>query len=218
MRITPLRILLIDDHQLFRSGLRLLLERAPGLVVAGEAGDGSSALALARSTRPDVVVADIHLPDGDGIEWAARILARLPATKVVFLSADADFALVRRALDAGGSGYLLKDSAPNDLVSAIEAVKNGGLYLCPKVAAILAEAHRQPSGGPPAAQPKPLSVREVEVLRFIAEGLRNKEIAGRLKVSTKSVETYRRRLLTKLGYDSTAELVRHAIREGFVAP
>jgi DNA-binding NarL/FixJ family response regulator len=218
MKTAPLRILLIDDNQLFRNGLRLLLERAPGLVVVGEAGDGPTALTLAQTTRPDVIVADIRLPDGDGIELAARILAKTPATKVIFLSAEANLGLVRRALDAGGSGYLLKDSAPNDLVRAIEAVKKNGIYLGPELMSMLAGENWEGSGGALAARPKPLSAREAEVLRFIAEGLRNKEIAGRLKVSIKSVETYRKRLLTKLGYDSTAELVRHAIREGFVAP
>ncbi len=218
MKSDPLRILLVDDHQLFRSGLRLLLERSPGLTVVGEAGDGPAALALLESSPPDLVVADIRLPDTDGIELTARILAKAPGTKVIFLSAVADFSLVRRALDAGGNGYLLKDSAPADLIHAIESVRKGGLYLCPEVAATLAVDYRQHSAEKPTAQPKRLSKREVEVLRLIAGGKRHKEIAEQLKVGIKSVETYRKRLLTKLGYVSTAELIRHAIREGFVAP
>jgi DNA-binding NarL/FixJ family response regulator len=213
-----MRIFLIDDHELFRQGLRLILERTPDLIVVGEAGDGPSALELVERARPEVVVADIHLPKDDGIALAARILKKFPAIKVIFLSSDADFALVRRALDAGGSGYLLKDNAAHELIDAIEAVNNGGVYLCPKVALALVEDYRRHDGETPAATPKRLSKRETEVLRFIAEGLRNKEIADRLKVSTKSVETYRRRLLAKLGYVSTAELVRHAIRDGLVAP
>jgi DNA-binding NarL/FixJ family response regulator len=214
----PPRILLVDDHRLFRSGLRLLLERCPEVAVVGEAGDGPTAQQLVETLRPDVVVADIHLPDGDGIDLAARILLARPGVKVIFLSSDADLNLVRRALDAGGSGYLLKDSAPQDLLRAVEAATTGGIFLCPEVAALMVKSYRQISPGDAPASPRHLSERETEVLRFIAEGLRNKEIAARLKVSTKSVETYRKRLLTKLGYASTAELVRHAIREGIVAP
>jgi len=218
MKPSPVRILLIDDHRLFRQGLRSILERERGLEVVGEAGDGPSALKLAGSTSPDVVVADIHLPDGDGIALAVRILAQCPATKVIFLSSDADFNLVRRALDAGGSGYLLKDNASGDLIRAIEAVRQGGVYLCPEVASALVEDFRQRGNQTPEAPPVQLSEREAEVLRLIADGLRNKEIADQLGVSTKSVETYRKRLMTKLGFSSTAELIRHAIRTGIVAP
>ena len=126
--------------------------------------------------------------------------------------------MARRALDAGGNGYLLKDSAPNDLASAIEAAKKGGVFLSPEIAAHLVTAdHGQRLGG--ASKPSArLSEREMEVLRLIAEGLRNKEIAERFKVSIKSVETYRRRMMAKLGCSSTAELIRHAIRAGLIAP
>lgn len=212
MEPAPPRILLIDDHRLFRQGVRLILERA-GLVVVGEAADGPTACELAQRACPDVVVADIHLPGEDGIAVASRILAQNPATKVVFLSSDADLALVRRALDAGGRAYLVKENADDDLLHAIEAAMKGGIYLCPEVASAWVKDARH--GGDPAAPPRPqLARREVEVLRLIAEGLRNKEIADRLAIGLKSIETYRSRLMVKLGYSSTAELVRHAIREG----
>jgi DNA-binding NarL/FixJ family response regulator len=211
-----LRILLLDDHQLFRTGLRLILEREAGYSVVGEAGDGTTALVLAQRTSPNVLVADVHLPSEDGITVASRIRALLPATKIIFLSSDGDVALVRRALDAGGSGYLLKDNAAQDLIRALEATSNGGVYLCPELASALLKDYRQRDTGAAPAAPVILSEREIEVLRYIAEGLRNKEIADRLKISQKSVETYRSRLLKKLGYSSTAELVRHAIREGLV--
>lgn len=221
MTSAALRILLLDDHQLFRSGLRLLLEREPGLSVVGEAADGTRALALALDTRPDIAVVDVHLEAEDGIAVAARLLASVPATKIIFLSSDANIAVVRRALEAGGSGYLLKDEAPQDLVRALHAAAKGGVYLPPEIASSVLKDYRrrdpgQTSSAP--AGPEPLSTRELEVLRLTADGLRNKEIADRLKISPKSVETYRSRLLKKLGYSSTAELVRHAIREGLIAP
>ena len=216
MSSAPLRILLIDDHRIFRTGLRLILQQTPGLIVVGEAGEGVAALALAQSEKPDVVVADIHLPGEDGIAVAARIRETCPAAKIVFLSSDADLTLVRRALDGGGSGYLLKDNAAQDLIRAIEASVQGGVYLCPEVGAALVKNYRLRDAGLMPAAPAALSARELEVLLLIAEGLRNKEIADKLQLSQKSVETYRGRLLKKLGYNSTAELVRHAIREGLI--
>jgi len=196
----------------------MVLESGARFSVVGEAGDGATALAMAVSMRPDVVVADIHLPGEDGIAIAGRILALRPATKIVFLSSDADLALVRRALETGGKAYLLKENAGQDLIRAIEAALKDGVYLCPEIAAALLKDYRQQgiNSVAEAPGPAPLSERELEVLRYVAEGLRNKEIADRLEISPKSVETYRSRLLKKLGYASTAELVRHAIREGLV--
>lgn len=213
-----LRILLVDDHQLFRRGLQMILERTPGMTVVGEAGDGTQALELGKGIRPEVLVVDIHLPDCDGIELAGRLREKHPGAKVIFLSSDGDFALVRRALDAGGNGYLLKNSAPTELIGAIQAAAKGGVYLSPEIAAdLVADFGGRSARQGPAAAPR-LSSRENAVLEFIAEGLRNKEMAERLGVSVKSVETYRRRLLLKLGCDSTAGLIRHAIREGLITP
>jgi DNA-binding NarL/FixJ family response regulator len=214
----PLRILLIDDHQIFRTGLRLILERAPGLTVVGEAGDAATALALALSTTPDVVVADIHLPGENGIELAVRIAAQCPAAKILFLSSDADLALVRRALDLGARGYLLKENAAPDLLRAIEAAAKGGIHLSPEVTAAFVQDYRQAGRSAAPAGPPRLSEREAEVLRLVADGFRNKEIATQLKVGTKSVETYRSRLMKKLGAHSPAELMRHAVREGLLPP
>jgi len=216
MPFPPPRILLIDDHKLLRAGLRMILERNPGWTVVGEAGESIAALALAESEKPNVVIADIHLPGEDGIKVAQRILAKHPAIKVLFLSSDADIVLVRRALDAGGKGYLLKDNAAQDLIRAVEAAMQEGLFLCPEIAAALVKDYRRRGAIPALDAPAPLSERELEVLRCIAEGMRNKEIADELKISQKSVETYRSRLLKKLRYTSTAELVRHAVREGMI--
>lgn len=217
---TPsLRLLLLDDHQLFRAGLRLLLEREPGYSVVGQAGDVATALAMTEVTAPDLILADVHLPGEDGISGAAQILAQNPSVQIIFLSSDDDVALVRRALDCGGRGYLLKENAPQELLHAIHAVRQGGVYLSPqRTAALLQDYQQAPDPAPviPADENITLSARENAVLRHIAEGLRNKEIADRLQISQKSVETYRSRLLKKLGYSSTAEIVRHAIREGLI--
>lgn len=213
-----LKVLLIDDHQLFRDGLRLLLERSPDLTVCGEAGNGLSAIALAAEVVPDVIVADVHMHGMDGIETARRIRETCPNAKVVFLSSDADYELVRRAIEIGASGYLLKDNASGELIRAIEAASDGGIHLCPEVAAFVELDCRKGLSTRVKACKSRISNRECEVLRLIAEGLRNKEIAERLQVSTKSVETYKARLLTKLGLSSTAELVRHAVRVGIVEP
>jgi DNA-binding NarL/FixJ family response regulator len=211
------RIFLVDDHQLFRRGLRLVLEHTAGFNVVGEAATAAELISLCPAASADVLLADIHLPDGDGIEAARAAMAAQPSLRVVFLSSDGDLALVRRALDAGGVGYLLKSIAPQDLVRAIEAARKGDVYLCPEVATALVKDYRARDAAPRPARPR-LSERENAVLRLIAAGRRNKEIAEQLGVSVKSVETYRRRLLQKLGYSSTAEVVRHAIREGLIPP
>jgi two-component system, NarL family, response regulator NreC len=214
-----MRIFLVDDHQLFRSGLKLVLERAPGISVVAEAGDAPTALERCAGAAPDVLVIDIHLPGAiDGIELARRIRARCDEVKVIFLSSDGDFSLVRRAIAAGGNGYLLKNSAPQELLHAIAAVQAGGLFLCPDVASALTDDFRDRADVGLTPEPPVLSEREQEVLRLLVDGLRNKEIATQLGVSIKSVETYRTRLMAKLGYSSMAELVRFAVREGIITP
>lgn len=211
-----LRLMLLDDHRLFRDGLRLILEREPGFRVVAQAFDETTARVQLADTQPDLLLADVHLPTGDGITLAIRLIAAAPGLRVVFLSSDANPSFVRRALDAGASGYLLKDSAPQELIHALKAIVDGGTYLSAELTPALLANLRQPP--PPSADPSisALSSRELEILRHVAEGLRNKEIADRLQISTKSVETYRSRLMKKLGYDSTAELVRHAIRAGLI--
>lgn len=213
-----LKVLLIDDHQLFRDGLRLLLERSSGLTVCGEAGSGLAAIALAVEMAPDVIVADIHMHGMDGIETARRIREVCPNAKVIFLSSDADSEVVRRAMEGGANGYLLKENASSELMRAIEAASLGGIHLCAEVAAVVDLDFRKNASTQVKSGKPRISERECEVLRLIAEGLRNKEIAERLQVSAKSVETYKARLLTKLGLTSTAELVRHAVRVGIVEP
>ena len=212
-----MRLFLLDDHPLFRAGLVLLLQRTPGMELIGEAGDVAGMLAQLTGEGPDIVIVDVHLAGGsDGIDGARQILDRFPAAKLVFLSSDSDYALVRRSIEVGGKAYLLKEDTPQELVRALALVHGGGVYFSPGVTAALVEDYRQKLDADAAAGKPVLSKREREVLKLLAEGLRNKEIAERLGVGVKSVETYRARLMAKLKLGSTAELVRYAVREGVV--
>jgi DNA-binding NarL/FixJ family response regulator len=207
-------VVLVDDHRIVREGLRLVLQKEPDLLVVGEASGVRDTLQCVRQAQPDVVVMDLHLPDGSGIDAARSILAERPQTRVLILSADSDLDQVRAALRAGVRGYLLKDAAGDELVRAVRAVLANQVYLCPAVTAVLVEDFTGNSRRPVSAGKPPLSERELQVLKLVVEGLRNKEMAVRLGVSVKTVETYRSRLMRKLGRASTAELVRSAVREG----
>ncbi len=214
----PTRLLLVDDHRILRDGLRALLARFPEFVVIGEAGDGASALRAVRSQPPDIVVLDVHLPDMSGIEVARRILAVFSEVKVVVLSSDHTHESVHEALLAGISGYVLKDNATDELVRALRMVVAGQLYLCPEVGTEIVASYRR-GQLPNVVPPQPLlSERELQVLKHLADGLRTKEIADRIGVGVKTVETYRARLMEKLQLSSVAELTRYAIREGIVSP
>jgi DNA-binding NarL/FixJ family response regulator len=185
-------------------------------VVAGQAGDGDGALKAVRREPPNLVVLDVHLPDMNGIEVARRILAVFPEVKVIMLTSDHTHASVHEALLAGVSGYVLKENATEELVRAIRAIEGGQLYLCPEVSTDIIASYRSgqlPNIEPPGPQ---LSTREREVLKLLADGMRTKEIAERIGVGVKTVETYRHRLMEKLQLDSVAELTRYAIREGLV--
>ncbi len=210
-----IEILLVDDHRIVRNGLRLTIQQHSDLVVVGEASDGRSALEQATALAPDLVIMDIHLPDIDGILVSRQILERQPSIKIITLSADADMILVNSALQSGVSGYILKDSPPEQLIQAIRSGSEGKIYLCPEVATAVVQGYKKTLL---AQDPHLLSERERQVLKLIAQGRRNKEIAAELGVSTKSVETYRSRMMAKLGYANAAELVRYAVREGIVDP
>lgn len=199
-----------------RQGFRLLVERHPELEVVGEAADGASALAAIREASPDLVVMDIHLPGGNGIEISSQALKEFPALKIVVLSADVDSDLVNQALRAGVSGYILKESAPEELPRAIEAVLAGKLYFSPEVANLVLQDYKRALTDAPRVRPE-LSEQERAVLRLLAQGQRMKEVAAELKLSVKTVETYRRRISQKLGCQSVAELTHYAIREGIVS-
>ena len=212
-----MRLLLCDDHQLCREGLKTLLENKPELHVVGEAADGPSAVAGAQSLAPDIVIMDISLPRLNGIEATRKILAGRPETKVIVLSMHSDRRFVKEALKAGASAYLLKDSAFDELVSAVCAIKDGKTYISPAIAHIVVEecVGRGSRTGPTAFSA--LTAREREVLQLLAEGLSTKQIALELHVSVKTVETHRMQTMKKLDIHSIAGLTRYAIQEGIIA-
>ena len=209
-----IRVLLADDHTLVRAGVRKILEAQPGVAVVGEVADGAAALeALARSPV-DVLVLDLTMPGLDGFAVLRRARALSPALKVLVLTMHADPEFVARAVRDGADGYLLKDSAVNDLVAAIQAVREGRAYHSPQIQRQLTDLLRR--GAPPAGALDTLTDREREVLKRIAEGHSTKEIASLLDISTRTVETHRANLMRKLEVRSLAQLVRLAIREGLV--
>jgi DNA-binding NarL/FixJ family response regulator len=205
---------------MFRDGLRLLIARElPNAQIVGEAASAASALQLVRSAQPDLIIMDLHLPDGNGLDASSDILVERPGTRIVVLSAETDLSFVQRALRIGVLGYLLKTNASAVLPDAVRNVLMGYLYLSPEVSRVALEDYRQSLAT--SSQPKTtatLSSRELQVLHMIADGLRTKEIADSLNVGVRTAETYRKRLIHKLGCKGTADLIRHAIREGLVPP
>ncbi len=217
MTVMNLKLLLVDDHPMLRHGLCGAIAQQSEFTVVGEASTGAQAVTLTRETVPDLVVMDIHLPDMSGVEATRQILAAQPAVKIIIYSSDPSRKLVDEAVQAGACGYVSKGGDLDELLLAIETVMSGKLYLSPVVATEILQDYRKGliDG---AEAPKPfLSEREKELVRLVAEGRRNKEIADELKISTKSVETYRARVMKKIGCASSAELVRYAIREGITA-
>jgi len=208
-----IRVMLVDDHRLIREALRDTLEHEPDLRVVAEAGDGAEALALARSTVPEVVLLDIGLPDINGIELAAR-LARLPTPpRIVALSAYADKRFVTEMLRAGALAYVSKSAAGTDLVQAIHCVHGGRTFVSPDIASALVEEVRFGAGEAATR----LGRREREVLRLIAQGKRSQAIAEAMNVSVATVEVHRRNIMRKLDLHTVAELTTYAIREGIVS-
>jgi len=208
----PISVLLADDHQVVRDGLKTLLETQADLRVIGTAGDGREAVAKAAELRPDVVVTDISMPDMNGVEAARRICAARPETRVVVLSMYSDAEHVYRALEAGATGYLLKDSAGTELVTAIRAVHAGRRYLTEKInEMVIAGYLGEKRAGSPLES---LSKRERDILQHIVDGRNNRETAELLHISVKTVETYRSRMLQKLGIKNVTELVKFAITHG----
>jgi DNA-binding NarL/FixJ family response regulator len=210
-----MRILLADDHQMVREGLKGLLELVLGAEVVGEAGDGRTALDMARKLEPDIIVMDVGMPGLNGIEATRQILGDRPDTRVIALSMHSEKRFVLGMLDAGASGYVLKESAIDELTKAIETVAAGQTYLSPKIAATVVDALRMKGEPSDATQPAAsLTPREREVLQLIAEGQTTKEIAEGLHVSVKTVEAHRRGIMEKLDLHNVAQLTRYAIREG----
>ena len=213
-----LRILLADDHTVMRTGLRVLLERQANLEVVGEAENGRDTIQLAASLRPDVVVMDVGMPVLNGIEATKTIVTDHPNIAVVILSMDADESYVMRALKAGARGYLLKDSAPADLLGAIQAVTQNKSFFSPKVSRILAEDYVRVLKQKGAVDSYDLlTSREREILQLLAEGKANKEVAAALNISPYTVETHRSHILEKLNLHNPAELILYAVRKGIIS-
>jgi two-component system NarL family response regulator len=212
-----IRVLLVDDHQILRDGLRALLSGESGVEVVGEAPDGRAALERVGSLAPDVVVMDIVMPELNGIEATRRIVAGCARVRVVALSMCSDDTHVRRMLDAGATGYVPKSAAHDELVRAIRAAGVGRAYLSPLVTAAVVERATHPVVGRDVASDARLGRREREVLQLVAEGRTSAETARTLHISVKTVETHRRNISRKLELHGTAELTKYAVREGLTS-
>lgn len=209
-------ILIADDHALVRDGLRVILEREPGMQIAGVAADGREAVREARRLLPDIVIMDIVMPELSGIEAAAQIRDHCEPTKVIILSMHSTVEHIFRALQAGAMGYLLKGSAGSEVVDAVRAVHAGGRYLTSKVSDVVVDGYVREHR---AASPlESLSPREREVMLLVVEGRSSSEIADALHLSPKTVETHRSRLMEKLGVENVIGLVKFAVRHGLAKP
>lgn len=210
-----IRVLLADDHAVVREGLKALISAEPGMELVGEASDGRVALELTAELDPDVVVVDVSMPELNGAEVTAQLRAARPDRKVLALTVHEDRGYMRQLLRAGAAGYVLKRAAPSELVQAIRAVADGGTYLDPAFADGSSESAAD--GATREGNGAELSDRETEVVRFIALGYSNKEIAARLKLSVKTVETYKTRSMEKLGVRTRVDIVQYAAKRGWLA-
>jgi two-component system, NarL family, response regulator NreC len=210
----PIRVLIVDDHQLVRSGLRRLLESEDGLRVEDEGGTAYDAVRLARLHKPDVILLDVVMPGGSGLDAIPEIRSAAPEAKILALSMQDDPSYVRQAFAAGASGYVLKEAADDELLAAVREVAAGGRYVDPQLGARLAAAD---AAAAVASDDDPLTDREREVLRLLALGHTNQEIAEMLYLSVRTAETHRARIMQKLDLTTRAELVRHAIDRGLLS-
>lgn len=213
----PIRVLLADDHQIVRQGLRTLLEREPDMVVVAEAENGRQSVRLVRELSPQVVIMDVAMPDLNGIEATRQILAEFPAVKIIALSMHADRRFVVNMLRAGASSYLLKDCAFKELAQAIRLVLADKTYLSPGVSDIIVRDYFHSLPIEASSAFSVLSTREREVLQLLAEGKSTSQIAHHLHVSVKTIESHRHQIMHKLNLRSVAELTKYAIREGLTS-
>jgi DNA-binding NarL/FixJ family response regulator len=207
------RVLIVDDHAVVRAGLKLLVDGQNDLEAVGEAGTARDAIFEARSLKPDIVLLDVVMPDQNGIEIVPQLLKENPESKVLVLSMQDEPRYVREAFEAGASGYVLKEAADSELVTAIREVAGGGRYVHPELGARLVAAETEERKR---AEDDPLSEREREVLRLLALGHTNQEIAKQLYISVRTAETHRAHIMQKLRLQSRAELVRYALDQGLL--
>lgn len=212
----PLRILLADDHVTVRHGLKLLIDSQPDMKVVSEASDGSAAVQLALASSPDVVVMDISMPGMNGLEATKRLKKLRPQAAIVTLTRHGDDAYLQELFRAGASGYVLKQSAPNELLQAIRATAAGGQYLDSTLTARVTAKLLSRDGRKAARGAATLSERESEVLRLIASGYSNKEIAGRLTLSVKTIEAHKANATRKLGLNGRIDIVKYAVLQGWL--
>lgn len=217
MKERPIRLLIVDDHTIVRQGLIALLEDEADLRVVGQAGSAQEALALMEACRPDVVLLDITLPDLSGLEVTRRIVQTWPGVRVLILTMHEEEAFFFEALRAGAAGYVLKGADSEELLYAIHAVYEGGVYLPPKLAAALVRDYLNQQFRP-FLEEIPLTPREQTILRLIAQGLTNRQIAERLSLSLNTVKTHRQHLYEKLGLHRRSDLVAYALRRGLISP
>jgi DNA-binding NarL/FixJ family response regulator len=213
----PVRILIADDHELFRRGVAAELSHVPGWVVAAEASNGRDAVALAASLKPDIVVLDLTMPELNGLEAARQIILADPSARILILTAHDSEQLVREVLSAGAKGYVLKSDAGKTLVTALQALLEGTSFFTSNVASMVLDGYLR-SESREAVPAQALSAREREIVQLLAEGNSNKDIARALNISVKTAETHRSNVMRKMGFDSLAELVRYAIRNNIIEP
>jgi len=213
-----IRVLLVDDHMMIRQGLRVLLEAERDIAVVGEADSGRPAVRLTRKHLPDVVVMDIAMPGLNGLEAARQIIKDVPTAKVLVLSSYSDEEYVQQLSEAGVAGYLLKQTAAADLIKAVREASKGNAFFSPAVSKRLLDHYRQAfrKGRPVRRQTALLTSREAEVLQLVAEGRVNKQIAGELCISVKTVEKHRQQVMNKLNIHDVAGLTRYAISKGII--
>lgn len=209
----PIRILIADDHQILRAGLRSLLNAAPNFEVIGEATNGLEAIEATEKLQPDILLMDIAMPVMDGLEATRHISKRMPEVRILILTMHEDNAILKEIMNSGASGYIIKRAAESELVDAIYAVWRGMLYVHPILMQALMNSPEKP-GAAGDAPAEPLTSREIEVLRYIVRGYTNRQIAEALTISVRTVETHRSNIMDKLNLHSRVELVRYAAEHG----